>query len=220
MSARLGLVHTVPALADSLTKLAAELADDVELVHVVDPSLLARAVAGGVSDDVSDATAAHVGYLAGLGVDAVLVTCSSIGACADLAAVDVDVPVLRIDRPMARRAVEIVAAARGRVSALATLTSTLTPTERLLRDEARAQGAAVEVRAQVVEDAAAARSAGDQQRHDELVRQAVQDAAEASDVVVLAQASMADAAADVGSVPVLNSPRSGLEAALATLRRR
>ncbi len=220
MTSRLGLLHTVPALAVSFTALAAELDDDVELVHVVDASLLARAGSEGVTEELDAAVAAHVRHLAGRGTGAVLVTCSSIGECADAAADAVPVPVLRVDRPMARSAVDIAAAARGRITILATLGSTLTPTQRLLRSEAAGARSPVEVHAVLVDGAAAARAAGRQDRHDELVRESVREAAADSDVVVLAQASMATAVPDTGDVPVLSSPRSGLQAALAAVRGR
>jgi hypothetical protein len=217
---RLGLLHTVPALAGTFTALGTDLGADAELVHVVDASLLERAVAGGVTPDVDADVDAHVRRLAGLDVDAVLVTCSSIGESADRAGAGVAVPVLRVDRPMARRAVEraTLPGARGRVAVLATLASTLGPTRRLLEAEVAAARAAVAVEAEVVEGAADARAAGDGARHDSLVRAAVVAAAARSDVVVLAQASMADAwtarPGDVGDTEVLASPRSGLAAAL------
>ncbi|MFC4553780.1 aspartate/glutamate racemase family protein [Georgenia faecalis] len=218
---RLGLVHTVPALAPAFTAIGAELGADAELVHVVDPSLLTRVIAGGVTDDVAADVRAHVRRLADLGVDAVLVTCSSVGECADAAAEGAGVPVLRVDRPMARRAVQLAAAPgrSGRITALATLASTLGPTRRLLDAEVARAGAGVAVTDDVVAGAADARAAGDQARHDALVRAAVVRAAADSDVVVLAQASMADALLaeppDLSGAVVLSSPRTGLEAALA-----
>ncbi|MPV36635.1 aspartate/glutamate racemase family protein [Georgenia subflava] len=214
---RLGLLHTVPALAEVFQDLGTELDPDLELVHVVDPALLARA-ADGITPELAARTAAHARHLAEQGADAVLVTCSSIGECADAAADRTDVPVLRVDRPMAEESVRIATApgARGRISVLATVETTLGPTSRLI---AAAAGAAdVAVDAAVVPGAADARRRGEQATHDELVRSAVVAAAGTSDVVVLAQASMADAwRADprgAGDTPVLSSPLSGLRAAL------
>lgn len=212
----LGLLHTVPALAGRFETLAAELAPGSRLVHLADPSLLATAIADGVTAELAERVAARLSYLAGLDVDAVLATCSSIGDCVDEAASRMTVPVLRVDRPMAAESVR--RADGGRVAVLATLISTLEPTRRLVTSEARTAGVRVQADAQVVEGAAEARSAGDSERHDALVREAVARAAAAADVVVLAQASMADAVSgiDVGPTPVLSSPLSGLRAALAT----
>ncbi|GAA4424513.1 aspartate/glutamate racemase family protein [Georgenia halophila] len=217
----LGLVHTAPALADSFERLAKEIGPDVQLLHVVDSSLLAAAIEDGVTEDLSARTTAHVGYLAGQGADAVLVTCSSIGECADVAADRSDIPVLRVDRPMAVRAVETAAAGRGRVAVLATLSTTLGPTRRLLEAEVDRSGEEISIEATVVEGAAAARAAGELTRHEELIRAAVAELADRCDVVVLAQASMAaalDEAGDGGGADVLSSPLSGLTEAVTIAR--
>jgi hypothetical protein len=125
--------------------------------------------------------------------------------------------VLRVDATMAREAVALASApgARGRIAVLATLSSTLGPTGRLVERAAAAAGVAetVEIGVLVVDGAAAARDAGDGTRADELVARAVADAAADADVVVLAQASMAGAAALAEpAVPVLTSPAGGVAA--------
>jgi hypothetical protein len=208
-----GLLHTVPALADTFHRRLA--APDLALTHVVDPSLLARAIKSGVDDHVRERVLAHVEHLAATGADAVMVTCSSIAEAAEAASGRVAVPVLRVDLAMAERAV--ATAADGTVAVLATLDSTLGPTERLLR---RLAGPGTTVRSTVVAGAVAARDAGDQAGHDRLVRTAIEGAAAAADVVVLAQASMAAALADPGAlpVPVLESVSTGSERLREVLR--
>jgi aspartate/glutamate racemase len=80
-------------------------------------------------------------------------------------------------------------------------------------------GRRVEVTATVVEGAADAGDRGDRDRVEELVAAAVVEAAAGVDVIVLAQASMARAAArtDV-AVPVLSSPAGGVAALLRAAR--
>lgn len=210
-----GLLHTVPALAARFDAEVDAAAPGLRRLHVVDGWLLATAIATGVTPQVEAAVLAHVRHLAASGAAAVLVTCSSIGEAAESAAAQVAVPVLRVDAAMAHEAVARAAApgARGRVAVLATLTSTLGPTGRLVERAARAADVAeaVEVVARVVEGAAVARDAGDGARADELVATAVAEAAADADVVVLAQASMAGAAALADpAVPVLTSPAGGV----------
>lgn len=215
-----GLLHTVPALAARFDADLDAAAPGLRRVHVVDGRLLATAVASGVTPEVEAAVLAHVRHLAAAGATAVLVTCSSVGEAAEAAAARVDVPVLRVDAPMAREAVTAATApgARGRVAVLATLASTLGPTGRLVARAAADAGAAVRVDARVVEGAAAARDAGDGDRADDLVARAVAEAAAGADVVVLAQASMAGAAARAGAAaPVLTSPAGGVAALVAAL---
>jgi aspartate/glutamate racemase len=218
---RVGLLHTVPALAGSFD--AALSANGAALVteHLVDASLLQSAIDVGVTPEVRERVARHVRTLVDDGAEAVLVTCSSIGEAVDEAAAQQGVPVLRVDRPMAREAIRLALAAgvaRGRIAVLATLAATLGPTGRLIAAEAAAVGADVEVTSRVVEGAAAARAAGDQGRHDALIRAAVQAEASVADVIVLAQASMA-AAVTPGTVdaPVLTSPAGGVAALIAAV---
>lgn len=215
---RAGLLHTVPGLAEVFQRRVTDLDPSLVLTHVADPSLLARAIEIGVDEEVHDRVLAHVRHLVATGAQAVLVTCSSIGEAAETAAAAVEVPVLRVDQAMAERAVELAAAAEGRVAVLATLESTLGPTERLLRRVAGDRPGVV-VSSAVVAGAAAARSAGDAAEHDRLVRDAVGRAADRADVVVLAQASMAAAVgrADGIGVPVLESLGTGAARFVATV---
>ncbi|MCU1438387.1 MAG: hypothetical protein JWP66_1474 [Naasia sp.] len=221
---RIGLLHTVPALAGTFDQLVAGAGVAGDVVHVVDASLLAAAIDHGVDDAVRAEVLRHIRHLAEDGADAVLVTCSSIGEAVEEAARQVDIPVLRVDAPMAEEAVAIAAhSADGdrpaRIAVLATLSATLGPTGRLLEARVAAAARPVEVESQVVEGAAAARAAGDQAGHDRLVAEAIRSAADRADVVVLAQASMAGAVQGIElPVPVLTSPTGGIASLAATLR--
>lgn len=201
---RVGVLHTVPALVPLFHTLLTERRDDLDIVHTADPSLLSRAVAGGITDDVGDDIRRHLVALRDAGAAAVLVTCSSIGEAAAHAAHELGLDLMRVDTAMAREAVERARAGDGRILVLATLPATLGPTTRLV--ESAAADAPVAVTARLVEVAADARADGDQARHDALIAAAIAGAGDA-DVVVLAQASMASGA---GEDPrVLTSPQSG-----------
>ncbi|WP_347977862.1 hypothetical protein [Microbacterium sp. ProA8] len=139
MSTRVGVLHTVPALVPVFHGLLTAQRDDLDIVHVADPSLLSRAVAGGITDDISADLRTHLGALRAGGATAVLVTCSSIGEAATDAAAAVGVPLVRVDAAMAAEAVRRARAGQGRVLVLATLAATLGPTSRLV--EAAAAGA-------------------------------------------------------------------------------
>jgi aspartate/glutamate racemase len=219
---RVGLLHTVPALAEAFDRRIADAAPGAERVHVVEASLLQTAIDVGVTDEVRARVRKHLRDLVADGADAVLVTCSSIGEAAEEAAAELGVPVVRVDAAMAREAASIAAAGRGRLLVLATNTATLGPTGRLVERAARDAGAEVRVEPHVVEGAAAARAGGDAARHDRLIADAVRrGATEGADAIVLAQASMADAAADAGvGIPVLTSPAGGVAELVARLRER
>jgi hypothetical protein len=75
-----------------------------------------------------------------------------------------------------------------------------------------------EFSSEVIEGAFAAVAGGDRETHDRLVAAAIERGAAEADVIVLAQASMASAADAVTvDVPVLTSPRLGVERLAASL---
>lgn len=205
-----GLLHTVPALAATFDGMVAEAVPGVERQHVVDAWMLETAIREGVTPQVQQRVATHLAHLAECGADAVLVTCSSIGEAAEQASAGMSIPVLRVDEPMAAEAVR--RAGDGSVAVFATNTATLGPTTRLIERHVAERGSRATVKTTVVAGAAAARAEGRPEEHDRLVAEAVRSAADSAAVIVLAQASMADAVSDAGvSVPVLTSPRSGVE---------
>ena len=208
MSLRIGFVHTVPALAEVFERDLRDAAPHAEASHRVDAGMLARAREIGVDATVDARVAELVAELADEGVDAVLVTCSSIGESAERAAVASSVPVVRVDAAMAAEAVALAGhgdGRPGRIVVLATVEATLGPTVRLLRRATSGEGAAPTVQTRLLADALRARESGDQSVHDALVAEAVREEAERADVVVLAQASMAQAAAGLRTqAPVLS----------------
>src|SRR5207237_3929726 len=78
----------------------------------------------------------HIASAEEAGADFILVTCSSIGPAVEAAAPLIGVPVLRVDQPMADRAVQMGA----RVGVIATLATTLEPTADLIRRPAARAG--------------------------------------------------------------------------------
>ncbi|MER5437426.1 aspartate/glutamate racemase family protein [Streptomyces sp. NPDC002790] len=205
----LTLVHTSPVHVPVFDALRDSDHPGLELRHVVREELLVRAGVEGpaaVTDEVRALLEAAVAD----GADAVLCTCSTLGAVAEGLAADAGVPVLRVDRPMAARAV----AEGKRIAVVATLRSTLGPTAELVEEEAARAGRPVDVRTVFVEGAWERFLAGDRDGYLALVADAVDGITDA-DAVVLAQASLADAAerTRTTTLPVLSSPRPGLSAA-------
>src|SRR5882757_9784189 len=207
---KLGIVHTVSQLAPMFAELAGELLPGVETTVIADDLLLKRTIRDGAIDDVTrDRLRGHVAALTDFGVDAVLVTCSSVGGVVDEIASGADIPVLRVDRAMAERAIALGA----RVGVLATLPTTLAPTTELVQAAAHQAGRAVEVVSRLCDGAFAALQRGDRVRHDAIITEELDRLASEVDVVVLAQASMARIAAvrPPGGTPVLSSPRLAME---------
>ncbi|WP_406375369.1 aspartate/glutamate racemase family protein [Streptomyces sp. NBC_00647] len=210
-SGPLALLHTSPTHVPVFDALRDEAHQGLELRHLVDEELLARARREG-PEAVADEVRALLGRAVADGARVVLCTCSTIGAVAERAGAGV--PVLRVDRPMAAAAV----ATGPRVVVLATVESTLEPTVALIEEEARSAGRPVDVRTALVEDAWALFDAGDVDACARAVAGAA-DAVTDADVIVLAQASMTPAQRlTTTSVPVLSSPRLGLATAADALR--
>jgi Asp/Glu/hydantoin racemase len=211
MMRRVVLVHTVSGLVPVFLELAKGLPSDVKISNIVDESLLEDAIsAGRLTHSVNRRVVDHILSAADSGAVAVLATCSSIGPAVEIASQLVDVPVLRIDEPMATAAVET----GRRIGVLATVASTLYPTVDLLRRCAQGLEKDVEVVPVLKDGAFRAMRSGDGARHDEIIGEALLDLAADVDAIVLAQASMARVVATLEpaalSVPVFSSPSSGM----------
>jgi Asp/Glu/hydantoin racemase len=145
------------------------------------------------------------------GADFVLVTCSSIGPAVEVVATMVDIPVLRVDQPMADRAVSL----GPRIGVTATLPTTLAPTADLIERRAAAAGRQIQIKSRLCAGAFESLMNGDPARHDAMVAAALQELAAEVDVIVLAQASMARVAdsldESVRRTPILASPTIAIE---------
>jgi glutamate racemase len=200
--ATIGFISTVLSLPATFTELAKELVPDAEVFHIADETLLGvTRREGRLTPTTKRRVLGYVESAADAGADLVVVTCSSIGPAVDASRDFVDVPVLRIDEPMADEAVRL----GTRIGVVATLSTTLEPTAALVEARARAAGKDVQVTAQLCEGAFGS------DRHDELVREGIATVAAQNDVVVLAQASMARVVSGDEPVPVLSSPRLGMQ---------
>ncbi|MGW4965513.1 aspartate/glutamate racemase family protein [Nonomuraea sp. NPDC004186] len=215
MTKRLGLIHTSATLVDVFAKLCAEHLPGVETFNIVDDSLIKNTIAAGrLTPRTARRVAGHIGSAEAAGADHILVTCSSIGAAVEAAEPLTGVPVTRVDRPMADRAVAL----GRRIGVLATLSTTLEPTADLVRRRAAASDKEVSLTARVCEGAFEALMGGDAATHDARVADALAALAAEVDVIVLAQASMARVAGTVEApVPILASPPLAMEHLAAVL---
>jgi Asp/Glu/hydantoin racemase len=215
MQRKVAFVHTVPSLVGLFNELSKELfPGDVEVFHIADELLLRIVLAqGGLSPFIFRRVADHVVAAVEGGACMVQVTCSSISPCVEAARPFVSVPVLKIDEPMVDHALSI----GTHIGIAATVPTTLKPTTDLVYERARWLGKQVEVDSMLCEGAFKALTSGDTETHDHIVRRHLKDLIDRSDVVLLAQASMARVAATIPDedqmVPVLSSPRLAVEKA-------
>jgi aspartate/glutamate racemase len=215
---RVAFVHTSPAAVGPLMQFYKEAAPELEVTNLLDDGLLRLLAAG----DAAKAEARLADMIAvaakTYGAEAAMVTCSSVSLEAvERLDASAGLPVLKIDYPMARRAVRA-----GRlIGVAATFPPTLGPTGRLLAAAAGACGAEIEIVEDVTPEAYDALLAGDAERHDRLLLDALARLeAKGVAVVVLAQVSMArvlPAAEGRFRVPLLTSLHTSLEAIRAAL---
>jgi len=215
MAQTLALLHTSPTLTPLFTSLCKQHLPQTRIFHMVDESLIQQTVAaGGLQRGTVRRLIHMVESASAVGVDALLVTCSSIGPGVSLAAKLFDFPVIRVDDAMAEKA---VSQAR-RIGVLATLRTTLEPTMALLREKGAVCGREPQLEQSLCDGAFEAVLAGDTETHDRMVSSALTQLAAKVDLVVLAQASMAgvihEMPAGAVTIPVLSSPE------LAVLRTR
>ena len=218
MAKTLALIHTSPTLTPMFGALCDEHLPGTNVFHMVDESLIKDTIRCGhlrrvtmrrLLTMIESATAA--------GADAVMVTCSSIGAGVAIAQRLFDIPVIRVDEAMAEAAV----GCGRRIGVVATLRTTLEPTIALLRTKAAESGREIEIVESVCDGAFEAVLRGDTVTHDGIVGRALVDDMRGTDVVVLAQASMSRVVQALPrgalTMPVLSSPTLAVQRARAVM---
>jgi Asp/Glu/hydantoin racemase len=203
----LALIHTSATLVPVFAQLCHAKLPEVDTFNIVDDSLVRQiGEKGGITPDIAARVAGYLGSAASGGADHILVTCSSLGPAVDAAAPAIGVPVLRVDEPMADRAVQT----GRRIGVIATLRTTLTPTADLVRRRAALADKTIELTSRLCDGAFEALMSGDAAKHDALVAAALRELSTQVDVIVLAQASMARVVGMLDEsdrrVPILTSP--------------
>ena len=208
----LALIHTSATLVPGFAALCNKFIPGVKIFNIADDSLIKNTIAcGALTPDTARRVVGYARSAEEAGADYIMFTCSSIGRAVETAAGLVNVPVLRVDQPMAAMAVE----KGNRIGIVATLSTTLDPTTDLVRRNALLVGKEIELFPHLCEGAFEALMAGDAETHDRLVGGALKAMSETVDVIVLAQASMARVVEANPSLaeklPILASPPIAME---------
>ena len=212
MQTHLALLHTTPVLIDTFDRLIDEAGLELPIRHIVEEGFLTEAREKGISQDLDGRIQGRIGAAIEEGASVVLCTCSTIGGSAESANDATDGVIVRVDRPMAEKAVEI----GSRIVIAAALESTLAPTRDLILETAGARQKHVELIEVLCDEAWSRLEAGDQQGYLTEIARKIKESAPEGDVIVLAQASMAGAAelCPEVSVPILSSPEIGFRHAV------
>lgn len=204
-------VHTAMALVGPLTETFKKHFPEVEVEHIAESSLIKEVIKNNsVTPAVRRRLLDYYNAAADSGADIIFNTCSSVGDIADMGNLICRIPVFRIDRPMAEKAVRDA----SRIGVISTLPTTLDPTCRLLRKCAEEAGRDVVLVEGLADGAFAAGQSGDGETHDRLIAEAAQRIAADVDLFVLAQGSMErmeGRLAELTGKPVLSSPVLGVK---------
>ncbi|XSG77355.1 arylsulfatase [Herpetosiphon llansteffanensis] len=202
MISSLGLIHTAAVHVATFDQLIAEIQPNCAVEHVVVPALLEQARHEGLSTAVAQQLTQIIADLQAKGMQQILCTCSTLGGLAET----LNPKVVRVDRAMAEQAIAI----GTRIAVVAALESTLEPTKQLLHNIAQAQTKTIQIDTYLCGAAWQAFLANDQASYlQQIATQLGQ--IQAADVIVLAQASMANAIQLCQQkIPILSSPRSAI----------
>lgn len=207
---KIAMFHTSAATIAMMQGLLAEDMPQADVMHIVEDSMIKQVMKhGGVSAEISARIAGYINIAHQAGCGIFITACSSIGGVVEQCQFMTPVQLARIDTAMVDEAIEL----GGRIAVLATVGTTLEPTLEFLRRKATAAGKQLEITPKLMPDAFTALLAGDNATHDRLVAAGLSEALASSDVVVLAQASMArvlSTLAEPPLIPVLTSPERGI----------
>ncbi|MCF7933542.1 MAG: aspartate/glutamate racemase family protein [Spirochaetia bacterium] len=207
---KVGVIHTFLYSVEDLKKLFAELVPEVEMINIIDDSLLREVLAnGGVTPAVVRRITEYAIELERLGCDMILNQCSSVGEAADIAGKAISIPYVKVDAPMAREAIS----KGNRIGVVGTAYTTLGPSVRLVERTAQELGSDAVVNSCYAEGAYdALLNEGNKAKHDKILMETIDKACAENDVVCLAQGSMLSLVSVCADkpVPVLHSFRSGV----------
>lgn len=214
---RIAMIHTAPATITVLKPLVAEHMPAIEVMNVMDDSILPQLLSNGNDlSEIKQRFDQYVNIAVAQGASAVICACSSLGPLVETVHPKPPIPVFRIDEAMAEAAIK----SGTKIGVVATMETTLTPTTALIERKAAHLGKNVILQPVHVAGAFDRLMAGDTAAHDQLLLEGLQTLEPQVDVVVLAQATMArvvTSLAPVAQAKCLTSPALGIKHIAQTL---
>ena len=206
---RIALIHATRLAIDPIEAAAKELWPEAETVTILEEGLsIDRARTRELTSDLRDRIVGLSKYAEGLGSDGVLFTCSAFGQAIEDAADASPVPVMKPNEAMFAEAFDY----GDRSVMIYTFKPSAAGMEDEFREVSKGLRPSATIRSVFCEGALAAKREGDEETHDRLIAETAATIEDA-DVILLAQFSMAGAAAAVRArtdTPVLTSPESAI----------
>jgi len=183
-----GLVHSTRLAIDPLQKVVGSQCPDTEFVHVMDEGILRKlAATGKITPEILNWLTAMVFSTEEIGASLAVVSCSSLSPCVNDVRTKVNIPVLKIDEPMVEYSVKNFT----RIGLLMTNPTTEKPSKLLFEEVRRNLDRKVALIPRLCPDAFNKLNQGDVHGHDIEVVEIVKDLLIETDVVMLAQISIA-----------------------------
>ena len=184
---RIAVVYTGAGVIDMISARIKENYPQCEVMNLLDDTLIKECMReGGLKANTLRRLCNVYQYAYEAGANCILNTCSSVGEAVYVGSQLVPIPILRIDDPMAKEAVENY----KRIGVIATLATTLDPTCRLVERWAQKMNKSVTVVRGLAEGAYEHAMAGNGEKHDALIAQTAAALSADCDAFLLAQASM------------------------------
>lgn len=207
---KVAVIHTVQSVLANFGKEIKSAIEDVEITNTLDEYLATDpAKRGEFTVNNMNRLFKIVQCAEMTGADAIVVSCSTLSPTIEQIKPFIDVPLIAIDEAMIKKAVKL----GTKIAVMATAESTIKPTTFCLQREAKKLNKEIQCCVIHCPSAFEAMKSGDMMRHNEIIIKQAQDIKN-QDVIVLAQASMADVQQDVekvSQIPTLSSPKLCIE---------
>ena len=212
MEKTVALIHTTRIVIEPIHKLFKQIIPEVKSFNLLDEGILEiLSKTGSVNSQINKRVCDLAVLAEEAGADLIMLTCSSISSCADIACNTVNIPILKIDEAMVKKAVDL-----GQViGVIATSSTTLKPTTLLIDKVAKEKNRDILIKTYLYEKAFKALLAGKSDEHDNIIFKAIDEVSKGVDVIVLAQASLERLLPKIDKkekkVNVLSSPRIAVD---------
>lgn len=181
-------VNSNNVLVDVTNELFEKYCPQHKLVQVNDGDMIKQVIANnGVTPRIRRTLYRLFMVAQDCGADLIMNQCSSVGKAAEQVSELIDVPIFRIDLPMAKKAAEL----SNDIGVMATVKTTLGPTSDLVERCGKEAGKEMTVSQYLAEGAFEKLIGGDKDGHDEILIRTAEEVAKQKDVIVFAQATMA-----------------------------
>lgn len=205
------LIHTTRIVIEPIHKLLTKIIPEVKTINLLDEGILEILFRKGYIDSQVNRKVCNLAISAEeTGADLIMLTCSSISPCADIARKIINIPILKIDEVMVNKVVNL-----GKViGVLATSRTTLQPTTHFIEKVAKEKNKNILIKTYLYEEALKALLVGKDDEHDKIILKAVNEISKEVDVIVLAQASLERLLQKINKkaikINVLSSPRMAI----------